>query len=273
LQRTVFFISDGTGITAEAIGQSLLSQFENIPFNCVTIPYIDTIEKAQDTIKQINLAFDETNEKPLIFATLVNPKIREYLEQSHGLLMDVFNAFLNPLEKELQLKSSYTIGRSHAVSNYEHYQNRVSAVNFALACDDGIGTKYYDDAEVILIGISRSGKTPTSLYLALQFGILAANYPFTSDDMPNLHLPEILLPFKKKLFGLTINVERLHAIRAERRPNSTYSSYKQCEMEIKAVETLYRRNQIPFINTTTFSIEEIATRIMASLGIQRKTLG
>lgn len=273
MKRTVFFISDGTGITAEAIGQSLISQFENLEFEFFTLPYIDNIEKAQLAVEQINQAYQEKKVKPLIFGTLIDPKMRAVLKESQGLLMDLFDTFITPLEKELNCQSSYKIGRSHGLIDFHTYKTRIDAVNFALANDDGIGIHNYKDADLILIGISRCGKTPTSLYLALQFGVLTANYPFTADDLPHVELPTFLREFKQKLFGLTIEIERLHSIRNERRPQSQYASYEQCKKEIQALEQLYRRERIPYLNTTHFSIEEIATKILAQAGISRRIKG
>ncbi len=272
MKRHVFIISDGTGITAEGLAHSLMSQFEDIQFDTTTIPYVDNEDKALRALANINQSYQEHQQKPLIFATLVNVEIRDIIEQSEGLLYDLFHTFLSPMEKELRAKSSYTIGRSHAVVDKGHYNQRIDAVNYTLSHDDGVGVNGYDKADIILIGVSRTGKTPTCLYMALQFGLLAANYPMTEDDLSFSKLPKDLKPFRKKLFGLTIEAKRLHAIRSERRPDSRYASMTQCQEEVDDVQTMFKKERIPFLNTTHYSIEEIATRILAKAGIARRNI-
>jgi regulator of PEP synthase PpsR (kinase-PPPase family) len=270
MKRFAFMISDGTGITAEYLGNSLVSQFEQIEFEKQTIPYIDTIEKAEAVVTKLNECYKESGSKPLVFMTLVNPEISSYIQNSNACVLDLFNTFLAPLEQELHIKSSYTVGRTHGVANNKAYNQRIEAVNYALAHDDGVKTQDYNKAEIILIGVSRCGKTPSCLYMALQFGILAANYPFTEDEISFLELPERLRPYKSKLFGLTIDPQRLQHIRSERRPNSQYSSHEQCRLEVAEVESMYKKENIPYLNSTRYSIEEIATKIMAASGLKRK---
>lgn len=270
MKRYVFMLSDGTGITAETLGDSLITQFENIEFVKKTLPYIDSVEKASDVVLSINNTYHQEGIKPLIFMTLVNPEIRKIINTAHASVFDLFSTFIGPLELELNEKSSYTVGRTHGVSNDTSYNHRIEAVDYALSHDDGIKTRGYDKADIILIGVSRCGKTPSCLYMALQYGILAANYPFTEDDLVGFHLPEILRPYKDKLFGLTIDAQRLQQIRSERRPNSKYASAEQCRIEVSEVEAMYQKEKIPYINSTKFSIEEISTKVLAAAGIQRR---
>lgn len=270
MKRYVFMISDGTGITAENLGSSLITQFENIEFEKQTIPYIDTVEKAHKVVAQINECYNETGIKPLIFMTLINKEIVKELDKATAHVFDLFNTFLGPLEEELQVKSSYTVGRTHGVANEQSYSHRIAAVDYALTHDDGVKIRGYDKADIILIGVSRCGKTPSCLYMALHFGVLAANYPFTDDDLTFFNLPEVLRPYKKKLFGLTIDPERLQHIRTERRPNSKYASAEQCRLEVAEVEDMYKRENIPYLNSTRFSIEEIATKILSTANVTRK---
>jgi hypothetical protein len=269
MKRTAFFISDGTGLTAEALGHSLLAQFEKIDFERITVPYIDDTVKATEMVKRINQAEDTDGARPLVFDTIVNSDIREVIAGANGFMVDIFGTFLSPLEQELQSSSSYTVGKSHAISNESRYEQRIKAVNFALDNDDGARTRHYDEADLILVGASRSGKTPTCLYLALQYGVKAANYPITEEDLDDQNIPGVLRPHKQKIFGLTIDPERLATIRNERKPNSRYSSIKQCMHEIEEIELMYRRERIPYLNTTAYSVEEISTRIMVSAGLKR----
>lgn len=270
MKRYAFMISDGTGITAENLGNSLLSQFGHIEFEKQIIPYIDNIEKAQQLVQRINACFEETGIKPLLFITLINPQIVTAIQSAHAVIFDLFNTFLGPLEAELEAKSSFTVGQTHGMSNTQIYSERIDAIDYALAHDDGIKAGDYERADLILIGVSRCGKTPSCLYMALNFGILAANYPFTEEDLTHFTLPQSLRPYKHKLFGLTIDVERLQQIRNERRPNSRYASKAQCQLEINEVESMYRSEKIPYLNSTRFSIEEIATKIMSIAGVKRK---
>lgn len=270
MKRTAFFISDGTGITAETLGQSLLAQFENIHFTKLTRPYVDSIEKAQAMVGQINAAAERDGVAPIIFDTIVNREVRAILDSANGFMIDIFSTFLAPLEQELKADSSYSVGKSHSISHSSNYMERIEAVNFALDNDDGARTHYYDKADLILVGVSRCGKTPTCLYMAMQYGIRAANYPLTEDDMERLHLPSALKPYKDKLFGLTIDPDRLTAIRHERKPNSRYASYAQCEFEVREVENLLRREAIPHINSTHFSVEEISAKILVEKGVERR---
>jgi regulator of PEP synthase PpsR (kinase-PPPase family) len=270
MKRTAFFISDGTGITAETLGQSLLAQFENISFTKLTRPYIDTAEKARAMVQHINKAAESDGARPIIFDTLVNQEIRDILAESNGFMIDIFSSFLAPLEHELMSRSSYSVGKSHSISHNANYMERIDAVNFALDNDDGARTHYYDKADLILVGVSRCGKTPTCLYMAMQYGIRAANYPLTEDDMERLQLPAALKAHRDKLFGLTIDPDRLTAIRNERKPNSRYASYAQCEFEVREVENLFRRENINYINSTHFSVEEISAKILVEKGVERR---
>lgn len=270
MKRYVFMVSDGTGITAESLGNGLLSQFEHLELDKHAMPYIDSIEKAREVSLRINYCYEKTGLRPLVFMTLVDSKISDIIKSSNACIFDLFGAFLHPLEQELQMKSSYRVGRTHGVADIETYTHRIDAVNYTLAHDDGIKISGYQHADIILIGVSRSGKTPSCLYMALQFGILAANYPFTEDHLYEFRLPEVLRPYKNKLFGLTIDPQRLHEIRSERRPDSRYASFEQCRLEVNEVESMYRYENIPYINSTRFSIEEIVTKIMAAAGIKRR---
>jgi len=270
VKRVAFFISDGTGLTAEALGRSLLSQFGHIDFEQVTIPYISTKEDALSVVKRINRVVEESGLRPIVFDTIVNEDIRQIVSQCKGFTVDIFDTFIKPLEKEFKADSSYSVGKSHAITDHNVYNVRLSAIDFALANDDGAHIRHYDKADIILIGVSRSGKTPTSLYLALQFGIHAANYPLTEDDLDDDYIPKALKKYKDKLFGLTIDSARLTSIRTERMSNSRYASFSQCEAEVRGAEAIFNKERVPYLNTTDMSIEEISTRILAISGIERR---
>lgn len=268
--RCAFFVSDGTGITAEALGLSLLSQFGQVTFEKVTLPFVDTVEKAREAVSRINAARREGDDRPLVFDTIVNQEVRTELARADAFFIDIFGTFLKPLEQELTSHSSYSVGKSHSVSDRQAYKTRIDAVHFALDNDDGARTRHYDQADIILVGVSRSGKTPTSLYLALQFGLRAANYPLTEEDLDGELLPKVLKPYKSKIFGLLVDPDRLAAIRNERMPNSRYASIQQCQMEVRAAEVIYKRENIPQLDVTELSIEEISSRILQLTGLKRK---
>lgn len=269
--RSVFYISDGTGITAETLGHSLLTQFEGLPTHTTRMPFIDSVKKAHQCVLRINAAQAAIGVRPIVFNTLVNSETSQVIHAANALVLDLFQTFIKPLEKELGLKSAHTIGRSHsATKNKAEYTNRIEAINFSLAHDDGQSDRNLAEADVILVGVSRSGKTPTSLYLALTFGLRCANYPLIPEDFERNALPATLSPYKGKLFGLTINPERLAEVRRERRPNSKYASIDNCRYEVHAAEALMRREGIRSLSSTTKSIEEIATTVMQEIKLERR---
>jgi regulator of PEP synthase PpsR (kinase-PPPase family) len=267
--RTVFFVSDGTGITAESFGHAVLSQFE-MRFRQVRLPFIDSMDKAREAARRINESFAVDNQRPIVFSTLVKHDLSNVIRAAHGMHMDLFQTFVSPLEQELGVKSTHTVGRIHNVVDSDEYKSRIEAINFSLAHDDGQSHRNLAEADVILVGVSRSGKTPTSLYLAMQYGIKAANYPLIPDDFERGRLPSALPPFKHKLFGLTITPERLAEIRNERRAGSRYASIENCRYEVNEAELLMKREGIRWLSSTTKSIEEIATTILQEIKPDRR---
>lgn len=269
-ERTVFFVSDRTGVTAETLGHSLLTQFDAIRFNAVTVPFVDSVEKAVRVSRKIDREADRSGCRPIVFTSFVHNAIRAPLLRSRGLVLDYFAEFLGTLEEELGVRSSHTPGRTHGMSDTSSYNSRIDATHFAMDSDDGHGVIHYDQADLILTGVSRSGKTPTCLYLALQYGVFAANYPLTEDDMESGRLPGVLDGHRQKLYGLTIAPDRLAQIRRERRPGGNYASARQVRFELRSAEQLYRRYGIRHIDTTHRSIEEISSTILSETGVKRR---
>lgn len=270
IQRSVFFISDGTAITAETLGHSLLAQFPHVKFDIHIIPYISSEEAATNVVAEINARAQIDGEKPLVFDTLVDPYVRDIINTANAVNLDVFEGLISKLADELGTIPTTLVGQTHAVTDSESYKARIDAVHFALDNDDGARTRHYDKADLILIGVSRSGKTPTSIYLSLQFGIRVANYPLTEEDLDDNRLPTVLRPHKNKLFGLMIDAERLVAIRSERKANSRYASFSQCQMELRAIEGIYISEGIKYLNVSEMSIEEISTRVLQMTGLKRR---
>ena len=268
-RRTVFFVSDQTGITAETLGRSLLAQFESLDFRQVTLPFISSIDKAREAVRRIDLTAQVEGCRPVVFATFATEELRGIVEQSKGLFLDFFDAYIGPLELEFDTRSSHRSGRMHGGITDAFYQQRIDAMNFALANDDGITAANYDRADVILIGVSRSGKTPTCLYLALHYGIYAANYPLTDETFEQGGLPTHVKKHRNKLFGLTIDAGQLQRIRRERRPDSRYASAQQISFELREAMALYSRYGTPWLDTTYSSVEEISSTIIHRLELSR----
>lgn len=269
-ERVVFFVSDQTGVTAETLGHSLITQFAGQQFRQMTLPFIDSEDKAREAVATIDRVAEDSTLVPIVFSTMVQPDLREIVKESQGLHLDIFDAFLDLLATELGVQPEYVPGRAHGVSDIDAYMKRIEATNFALANDDGGISRDYEAADVILVGVSRSGKTPTCLYLAMQYGVYAANYPLTDEELESGTLPDFLLNQKKKLFGLTIAPQRLREIRKERRPMGRYSTAQQVRFELREADKIFRRYGIPYVDTTRFSIEEISSRILDSTGVERR---
>ena len=266
--RQVFFLSNGTAITAETLGLSLLAQFPDHKFQTRTIPFIDTLEKAHAVAEEVNCGINETNQLPIVICTMGDDDLMKIINQTKALVIDPFGDILPRFEKVLAAQH-HQPGQSHRIVNPSLYESRIEAIDYAMQHDDGGRTHNYDEADIILVGVSRSGKTPSCLYLALQFGIRAANYPITEEDMQYEKLPEPLRAFKERLYGLTTDLNRLVKVRQARRPDSRYSSPEQCRYELRAVEDMFRRHDISYINTSEMSVEEISARIIRDNGLHR----
>ncbi len=269
--RIVYIVSDGTGITAENFSQSILAQFE-ASFRQVRIPFVDTVDKAYDAVSQIN-GTDPKYGQAIVFTTLVNPEVNQIVGKAKALVLDMFQTFVAPLEQTLGMRSTHAINRLHHNADTDAYKNRIEAINYSLAHDDGQSNQNLVDANVILVGVSRVGKTPTSLYLAMQYGLKAANYPLIPEDFERGQLPKDLMSHKQKIFGLTIDPERLSEIRNERRPGSNYAKLENCRYEINEATAMMRRESIPWVSTTSKSIEEIATTILQAIRSDKTILG
>jgi len=269
-KRTAFFVSDRTGITAEMLGHSLLTQFDTLRFQEVTLPFVDSVEKARDVVRQINERAENDGARPIVISTLVNTEIADVVSRAEALFLDCFEIFISPLEKELGVRASHAIGRSHSMSDFVNYYHRIDSVNYALSHDDGVSTRDLSEADIVLVGVSRCGKTPTCLYLAMQYGIRAANYPLIPEDFSSMLLPAQMRPLQKRLYGLTIRPERLQQIRNERRPGSKYATLVNCEFEVREAEALMRQEGIPFLDATSKSVEELATTILQEAKLVRR---
>lgn len=262
--RSVFFVSDGTGITAETLGNSIMAQFAVKPRH-VRRPFIDTVDKAFQVVREINAAGERDGKRPVVFSTFANDEVLDILKSCQGKVFDMIKTFVEPLEEEFEMKSNHRVGRFTDASQDREYNDRIEAINFALEHDDGQSARNLETSDVVLVGVSRSGKTPTSLYLAMQHGVKAANVPLIPEDFERGFLPSMLKAHKKKCFGLTIDPVRLSQIRNERRPNSKYASLENCRQEVNQAEAMMRREGIAWLSSTHKSIEEIATTILRDI--------
>lgn len=265
--RTVFFISDSTGITAETLGRSLLSQFEGVKFRQTRVPFVDSVDNALDCVERMTEAKMRDGERPIVVTSIVNPEVARTVRQADALFLDMFEHFVGPLEEELGQAANHNVGRHKGMEESADYQRRIEAINFSLAHDDGMSHKELAQADVILVGVSRSGKTPTSLYMAMQFGVKVANYPLIPEDFERNKLPSELVKYRAKLFGLTISPERLSQIREERRRGSHYASIENCRFEVDAAQKLMRMEGIRWLDSTHKSIEEIAAIVLQAVQV------
>ena len=271
MKRTVYYVSDSTGITAETLGQALLSQFDDFICESITIPFASSEESIRDLVREINTVAKRDNARPLVFCTFSNSGLRYQLAEADGLVLDLMHDFIEKMEQELNIRSSHALGHFHAaLTNQKSYEGRIDAVDFAINHDDGASTRHYAEADIILIGVSRTGKTPVSVYLAIQFGIKTANYPLTDADLIYGALPAVLVQHRPKLFALSIEPQRLQQIRTARQPGSVYASLIQCRKETREAEALYRQEAVECLNISKLSIEEIASRILVRTGYRHR---
>ena len=271
--HNVFFVSDGTGLTAESYGKSLLAQFPSLKFETTTLAFVDNEKKMRDTIEHINAAYAQSGVHPVVFSTLVSLSQQAILEDSDSCVFNLFNTFLAPLENAFGLLSAHAQGISKTIIDKNIYQIRLDAIDYSLSHDDGLRPEHYDDADIILVGVSRCGKTPTSLYLAMNFSLKACNYPLIAEDLQNDTLPYYLLKHIDKLVGLTIDPVSLSRIRHKRRSDSRYASLQLCQKEIKVAMHMFQNAGLPVFDTTETSIEEIASNVVRTLGISRERTG
>jgi regulator of PEP synthase PpsR (kinase-PPPase family) len=270
LKRSVFFISDRTGLTAESYGKSLLAQFPNQQFEYQRLSFIDTEEKALVANGVINRVALRSSLEPIVFSTLVNNETQEIIEQSSAEVIGLFNTFIAPLENTLGEESAHTLGSSEQIFKSSEYEKRLDAIDYCMAHDDGVRPDHYEQADIIITGVSRSGKTPVSLYLALNFSFKVANYPITDHELERDQLPECLLPHTEKLIGLTISPRQLSTIRMNRRSSNAYASLSVCQRELKATSRMFLSSKIPVFDSTETSIEELAGNIIKVLKLNSK---
>ena len=270
ISRPIFFVSNSTGITVETLGRSLLYQFSSTQFESHSLRFVDSVEKAHEAVATINKITSETGIRPIILSTLVKTEMRDILSSAKGLYLDVFDTFIAPLEREIGCEAKLGLGNVHGIVDDEYYSDRIDAVNYSLKTDDGVGAREYAQADVILTGASRTGKTPTSLYLAMHYGLKCANYPIVDEELENSSLPASLKNHKEKIFGLLVTPERLHNIRTKRRPDCQYSSLSQCQFEIRQTKALFQQENVPYFDVSSMSIEEIASNIINMLNISSR---
>lgn len=268
MSRRIFYVSDSTGITVEALGRSVLAQFDDMRFNERTLSFVDDENKAQAAAAEINRAANDAG-RPIVFYTFAREDLARAIRATDALTLDCLEKFIRPLATEFGKEASQASGGRFSSRRGRDYQRRIDAVNFTMNNDDGISVKYYAEADIILVGVSRSGKTPLSLYLALHYGIFAANYPLVDEDLQDDQLPPPLAKYVGKLYGLSLSPQRLSQIRSERRPGSRYADLEKCRQEVAAGRQIFISNGVPFLDSTQQSVEELASKILSDAKLPR----
>lgn len=261
----VYFVSDHTGVTAEVLGHSLLARFDENTLVTRTRPFVDSLERADALVAELR----QLPQPVIVFSTLTDATIKQRIADSGCLHLDLFQPFIHQLETVLGRQAATRVGTAHSISNLTRYQARIDAVEFSLATDDGSNVRRYGQADVIMVGVSRVGKSPTCLYLAMQYGVRAANFPLADDDFEHVSLPEAISGHRSALFGLTIDPRRLHELRQRRRPGTGYATFERCEYEVSQAERLFRRHSVPFLDVTNVSVEEMASLVLQRANIAR----
>lgn len=259
----VFFLAGGTGISAETLGNLMLAQFPSLRFARRKIPFITTVEQARAVVAELDAAMTDSV-TALAFSTVSDEEIRQELQKTECAFIDLFGSHLDTVERVLHVNATHGVAALHGVGDTRRYDLRMKAIEFAMEHDDGASLRNLDQADLILVAPSRCGKTPTSMYLALQHGLKVANYPLVPEDFDSDGLPRPIKDLGAKCFGLLSTAARLSQVRGERRPGSTYASLAQCSFELRRAEALYRTHRIPSINSASMSVEEMAAVIMQS---------
>ncbi|MBL8482201.1 MAG: kinase/pyrophosphorylase [Rhodocyclaceae bacterium] len=266
--RSVFYVSDGTGLTAEVLGHALLAQFPGLNARELRLGGIDSFERLYAAVDQVKSAGEADGVPPLVFATLVHEEWAQALEALDCEFFDLFDMFLGRMEGALGQTSHRLMRDPEDVVAVCDLRARMEAINFALAHDDGVTDARLGEAEVILIGVSRSGKTPTCLYLAMQHAVKAANYPLIPEDFDRGRLPPALSAVRDKLFGITVAPQRLAQVRSQRRPGSQYAALENCRQELEAARAMMQAENIPWVDSTALSVEELSAAILKARGIK-----
>ncbi len=265
VRKRVYFVSDHTGVTAEVVGQSLLSRFDHVNIETHTKPFVSTVERAHEVAGE----FRALPEPPIVFSTVTDPEVRRLIGESAAVHFDVFEPYMGKLEAALGHSAARVVGAAHSIRDLARYQARIDSVEFALTTDDGSNVKRYVKADVIMVGVSRVGKSPTCLYLAMTYGVRASNFPLVEEDLETEALPRALAAHRSKLFGLTIEPRRLHELRTKRSPGTSYASLERCEFETRRAERLFRHHNVPFLDTTNVSVEELASQVLQRSNVER----
>ena len=266
--KDVYYISDSTGILITNLAHALLCQFPEINFHEEKFPFVRTVEEAEKILAYI--LKHSSGRRPIIFSTITDPKVRQVLDSPEVEFFDAFDYFLQRLENSLEATALRVPGFSRHIDHIS-MADRVEAIHFCLEHDDGTRVQEYDEANVIMLGVSRTGKTPVSVYLATQMGLKAANFPLTSEHLDVYQLPEHIRRNRKCAIGLTTTPELLHSVREKRYAGSKYAHFSTCREEIRKAEQIFERYQIPIVNTAGKSIEEIATQVTQEMGLSKKT--
>jgi len=265
--KDVYYISDSTGILATNLGQALICQFPEVNFSGEKFPFIRTVEDAKKTLAYI--LSRSGGRRPLIFSTIINSDVRKIFDSPEVEFFDAFGHFLDRLETCLETPALREPGFARHLDNV-HMAKRVEAIYFCLEHDDGRKVDEFDEADIILLGVSRAGKTPISVYLSTQMGLKSANFPLTSEYLTRYRIPDGIMQNRAKAVGLTTSAQLLNSVREKRYPGSNYAKLSTCIEEIHQAQRIFQKNKIPIISTAGKSIEEAATQVLRELSILKK---
>ena len=263
----VFFLSDSTGISAETMGNALLIQFPELRFERTLIPFITSVEEARRVVAILDVAMDGPV-TPLAFTTAAVDEVRLELLTSRCPVIDFFDMHMTRVERILGVAGAREASRLHGVGDVKRYNARMAAVEYAIEHDDGQSLRALHKAQVILLAPSRCGKTPTTMYLALQHGVFVANYPLVDEDFEAAGLPRPVQDLEDRCFGLLTTPARLSEVRQERRPHSRYASLEQCSYELRRAKAMFAAHRIPTVDSSAKSVEEMSTVILQSMSVK-----
>ncbi len=267
----VFFLSDSTGISAETMGNALLIQFPELHFERTVIPFISSVEEARRVVRELDATLAASARTPLVFTTAASDAVRLELRTTKCPVIDFFDLHMQRVEAILDTRGVRLAARLHGVGDVQRYNSRMQAIEYTIEHDDGQSVRGLDKADVVLVAPSRCGKTPTAMYLALQHGLFVANYPIVEEDLDTNELPRPVRDLRERCFGLMTTPARLSAVRQERRPGSQYASVEQCTFELRRTEAMFAMHQVPVVDSSTKSVEEIATMILQNLNVPSRS--
>lgn len=263
---TIFVISDSAGETASKLAAASMAQYPTVDFSL----FRRTFAKEEDKLKKA--LEDARRENAMVLHTIVNEHLvkiaNEFFEEHNMYHFDILTPPVAEIERLTGIAPTREPGALHHLN--ENYFKRIEAMEFAVKYDDGKDPRGFLEADVLLLGVSRTSKTPLSLFLANK-NLKVANLPL----IPEAHLPKQIWEMNpKKIVGLTNNPDILNGIRKERMKtyglpaNTSYSDIEKIKKELAFANDLYQQLGCVVINVASLSIEETASMILNALNLE-----